>query len=274
MEQAVLWENTLHMEGKRYGEAAVGAKTEADRQLYGSIVMAGSTAMENFANSFAESFMLRYPNVTVTVEFTGSSAGIEAVLCGSADIGISSRVLSKEEKARGAVENVAAFDKIAIITDSSNPVLSLTMEQLTGIYTGKIRNWREVGGEDEAVIVVGREAGSGTRSAFEKLLGIEDQCAYANEMDSTGAVMARAATIPGTIGYASLDVLDGTVGVIAIDGIEPAEESGEYPLQRPFVMVTNGEISEQNRVVQEFFAYLKTPEGQKLIRSIGLAIPD
>lgn len=276
-EGAVLWENTAHMEDAEYKKKAAGAEKEADRQLQGSLVMAGSTAMENFAGSLAESFMLRYPNVTVTVEFTGSSVGIEAVLCGSADIGNSSRVLSKDEKERGAVENIVAFDAIAVITDASNPVMSLTMEQLADIYTGKVRNWREVGGEDQAVIVVGREAGSGTRCAFEKLLKIEDRCAYANEVDSTGAVMARAATIPGTIGYVSLDVLDGTVGVIAIDGIEPTERSvgsGKYPLRHPFVMVTDGGISEQDIIVQEFFAYLKTPEGQEVIRSLGFAIPD
>lgn len=241
--------------------------------LSGSATMAGSTAMEKVAGILAESFMQQYPGVTVTVEFTGSSAGIRAVLAGSVDIGNSSRSLRAEEKAWGAVENIVAVDGIVVVTDADNPVTSLTTEQLSDIYTGKIRNWRDVGGMDEPVVVIGREAGSGTRCAFEELLGIEEKCAYANELDSTGAVMARAATIPGAIGYVSLDVLNDSVQVIAIDGIKPTPEaiqSGSYLLQRPFVMVTDGELSVQSEIVQEFFVYLKSQEGRSLIRSVGL----
>lgn len=244
-----------------------------DMSLCGSITMAGSTAMEKIAGILAESFMLRYPGITVSVEFTGSSAGIAAVLAGSTDIGNSSRSLRADEKACGAVENVVAVDGIAVITDASNPVTSITVEQLADIYMGKIRNWREVGGMDEAIVVIGREAGSGTRCAFEKLLGIEERCTYANELDSTGAVMARAATVPGAVGYVSLDMLDDTVRVIAINGIQPTPEavqSGSYLLQRPFIMVTDGELSVQSEEVQAFFSYLKSQEGQKLIQSVGL----
>ncbi len=262
--------------------AAPGQETENQEaeqpsaDLSGTITMAGSTSMEKFANALAESFMIKYPGVTVTAEFTGSGAGIESVLAGSVDIGNSSRNLKEEEKSAGAVENIAAIDGIAVVTDTANTVTGLTTEQLAGIYKGEIRNWNEIGGPNEAIVVVGREAGSGTRSAFEELLDIEDACAYANELDSTGAVMAKVASTPGAVGYVSLDVLDDTVRALTLDGTEPSEENikaGSYPLSRPFVMATKGEISEQSEAVQEMFAYLESEEGQELIKSVGLIIP-
>lgn len=240
----------------------------------GEIVMAGSTAMEKLADVLAESYMENYPNVTVTVEFTGSSAGIESVLQGRADIGNASRRLRKEELAAGAVENVVATDGIAVITHPSNHVSDLTRAQLAEIYAGRIRNWQELGGAEEPVVVVGREAGSGTRSTFEELLGIEDQCAYANEMDSSGAVMARVAATPGAIGYVSADIPDGTVLVMALDGRLPTSEQiqdGSYPLHRLFVMVTDGPVIQQSTAVQMFFAYIRSDEGKRLIESVGLA---
>lgn len=243
----------------------------------GTITMAGSTSMERFANALAESFMARYPDVTVTVEFTGSSTGIGSVLAGSADIGNSSRNLKDEEKSSGAVENIVAIEGIVVITNKSSTITDLYMNQLIGIYLGEIRNWSEVGGNDEPIVVVGREAGSGTRDAFEELLGIEDMCVYANELSSAGAVMAKVATIPGAIGYVSLDVLDDTVQILSLGGIEPSAENikaGSYLLCRPFVMVTNGEVSKQSEAVQELFAYLKSKEGQELIKAVGLIIPD
>ena len=233
--------------------------------------------MEKLANAVAESFMAKYPDVTVTAEFTGSSAGVEAVLGGSVDIGNSSRNLKDEEKAAGAVENIVAIDGIAVVTDKENTVTDLTTDQLVGIYKGEIKNWSEVGGTDEAIVVVGREAGSGTRGAFEELLGIEDSCAYANELDSTGAVMAKVASTPGAIGYVSLDVVDDTVISLSLDGVAATEENikaGDYTLSRPFVMATNGEISAQSDAVQELFTYLQSDEGKELIKSVGLIIPD
>lgn len=245
--------------------------------LIGTITMAGSTSMERFANALAESFMLKYPGVTVTVEFMGSSAGIESVLAGSVDIGNSSRALKEEEKFSGAVENVVAIDGIAVVTDTSNVITALSTEQLIGIYKGEIRNWIEAGGDDMPIVVIGREAGSGTRDVFEELLDIKDMCAYANELNSVGAVMARVASTPGAIGYVSLDVLGDTVQTISLDGIKPTEENikvGRYLLGRPFVMATNGEIEAQSRVVQEMFTYLKSGEGQELINAVGLIVPD
>lgn len=253
------------------------AEEATDKAVSGTITMAGSTSMEKLANAVAESFMAKYPDVTVTAEFTGSSAGVEAVLGGSVDIGNSSRNLKDEEKAAGAVENIVAIDGIAVVTDKENTATDLTTDQLVGIYKGEIKNWSEVGGTDEAIVVVGREAGSGTRGAFEELLGIEDACAYANELDSTGAVMAKVASTPGAIGYVSLDVVDDTVTSLSLDGVAATEENikaGSYTLSRPFVMATNGEISAQSDAVQELFTYLKSDEGKELIKSVGLIIPD
>lgn len=248
-----------------------------DTLAHHTVTMAGSSSMEKFANALAEGFMAKHPDVTVTAEFTGSSTGIESVLTGRVDIGNASRSLSEEEKSAGAVENIVAIDGIVIITDAINPVANLSTEQLIGIYQGSIRNWSEVGGADMAIVVVGRESGSGTRDTFEKLLGIRDGSAYANELNSVGAVKARVALTPGAIGYISPDVLDDTVQVLSLDGIEPSEEnikSGNYPLSRPFIMVTNGEISEQSEMVREIFVYLKSEEGKELIRTVGLIVPD
>ena len=256
---------------------AVTEENEEAKSLTGTITMAGSTSMEKLVNALAESFMTKYPGVTVTVEFTGSSAGIGAMLSGSVDIGNSSRSLNEEEKAAGAVENIAALDGIAVITDTSNPVTNLSTEQLAGIYTGAIRNWREVGGENKVIVVIGREAGCGTRDSFEELLGVKDNCTYANVLNSTGGVMAGVAATPGAIGYVSLDVLDDTVLTLSIDGIEPTEQNikaGSYLLSRPFIMVTKGDVSDQNEVVREMFAYLKSEEGQELIKTVGLIVPD
>ncbi|MDO4283735.1 MAG: phosphate ABC transporter substrate-binding protein [Eubacteriales bacterium] len=262
-------------------ETAEAASTETaeqtDADLSGSLSMAGSTSMEKVANALAESFMAKYPNTTVTAEFTGSSTGVEAVLAGNVDIGNSSRSLTDDEKSQGAVENIIAIDGIAVITDPANTASDLSKEDLVAIYKGEKTNWSEFGGPDEPIVVIGREAGSGTRGAFEELLEIEDQAAYASELDSTGAVIARVASTPGAIGYASLDEVDDTVKALSIDGVEANEENikaGSYVLSRPFVMATNGEISEQSELVQGFFAYLSSEEGQEVIKGVGLILPD
>lgn len=249
----------------------------AEAAISGKITMAGSTSMEKLANATAESFMAKYPDVTVTAEFTGSSAGVESVLAGSVDIGNSSRNLKDEEKAAGAVENIVAIDGIAVVTDKDNTVTGLEKQQLIDIYTGKIKNWSEVGGADQAIVVIGREAGSGTRGAFEEILEVVDGCAYASELDSTGAVMAKVASTPGAIGYVSLDVVDDTVIALALDGVEATAENikaGNYFLSRPFVMATKGEISEQSEAVQALFDYLASDEGKELIASVGLITVD
>lgn len=249
----------------------------SDNSVTGKVTMAGSTSMEKLALAMQESFMTKYPGVTVTVEFTGSGAGIESLAAGSVDIGNASRALSEDEIAKGAVENIVAIDGIAVITDTTNTVTDITTEQLADIYTGEITNWSEIGGNDQQIVVVGREAASGTRGAFEELLEIEDMCAYAQELDSTGGVLASVAATPGAIGYVSLDVVDETVSSIKLNGVEASEEkiiAGEYALSRPFVMATKGEISQQSEAVQKFFEYIQSEEGKEVIKAVGLIIPE
>lgn len=254
-------------------ESSVAAPAETTTDLSGSISMVGSTSMEKLANALSEAFMEEYPDVTVTAEFVGSGAGIEAVTNGTADIGNSSRSLKDEEKAAGVVENVVAIDGIAVCVDPANEVADLTKEQLTNIYNGTVTNWKEVGGADEPIIVIGREAGSGTRGAFEELVDLVDGCKYANELDSTGAVIAKVASTPGAIGYASLDALDDSVKALSLEGVEATAENikaGNYFLSRPFVMATKGEISEQNDLVQAWFDFVLGDEGQQVASEVGL----
>ena len=254
-------------------ESSAAAPAETTTDLSGSISMVGSTSMEKLANALSEAFMEEYPDVTVTAEFVGSGAGIEAVTNGTADIGNSSRSLKDEEKAAGVVENVVAIDGIAVCVDPANEVADLTKEQLTNIYNGTITNWKEVGGADEPIIVIGREAGSGTRGAFEELVDLQDACKYANELDSTGAVIAKVASTPGAIGYASLDALDDSVKALSLEGVEATAENikaGNYFLSRPFVMATKGEISEQNDLVQAWFDFVLGDEGQQVASEVGL----
>lgn len=252
---------------------AKAAEAETAEQVKGTITMAGSTSMEKLANAACEAFMTKYPGTTVTAEFIGSGAGIEALLAGSADIGNSSRALKDSEKQSGAAENIVAIDGIAVVLDKDNTVTDLTQEQLCDIYTGKVTNWSELGGENQPIVVVGREAGSGTRGAFEEILKLEDACAYSNELDNTGAVMAKVASTKGAIGYVSLDVVDSSVTAAKLNGVEASAEnivSGAYFLSRPFVMATKGEISEQSPVVQAWFEYLASDEGAELIKAVGL----
>lgn len=250
--------------------------TTASADLSGKITLAGSTSMEKLANAMAEAFMEKYPNVTVAPEFTGSGAGLESLAKGTVDIGDASRALSDDEKAGGAIENIVAIDGIAVITDSENAVSDITSEQLAQIYTGEITNWSDLGGADEQIVVIGREAGSGTRDAFEELSDVKDACKYAQELDSTGAVLAKVAATPGAIGYVSLDVVDDTVKALQLNSVDATEDNilaGTYVLQRPFVMATMGEISEQNDLVKAFFDFIHSEEGQQVITSVGLIIP-
>jgi len=250
-----------------------GNADNAGKDLKGTLTMAGSTSMEKLANAAAEAFMAKYSGVTLSPEFTGSSAGIEAVLTGTVEIGNSSRNLKDSEISGGAVENIVAIDGIAVILDKANTVTNITKDQLIGIYTGTIKNWSELGGVNQPIVVVGRESGSGTRGAFEELLKVEDLCVYSNEINSTGGVMAKVSSTPGAIGYVSLDIVDQTVIAANIDNVIPSEETikaGNYLLSRPFVMATNGEISKQSEIVQAFFEYMASEEGLALIKSVGL----
>ena len=260
-------------------ERATGAAPE----LVGSLRLEGSSSMEKAVDGLAEGFMEQYPEVAVTVQFTGSGAGIEAVAEGRAEIGNSSRNLTDEERARGLTENVAAIDGIAVCVDAFHGVRDVTKKQLADIYTGRITNWAALGGEDLPIVVIGREAGSGTREAFETLLGIGEQCTYANELDSTGAVMARIASTPGAIGYVSFDMVEtdgkGRTGqnvmALRLDGVEAEAENvrnGSYPLCRPFLMITRGEVSAQEELVQAWFRYVFGEKGREIMTRAGLVM--
>ena len=251
--------------------ASTGTTTESTAS--GTVSMNGSTSMKKLVEAACETFNAQYPSIKAEGQFTGSGAGLEAVANGTADIGNSSRALTEEEKAKGLVENIVAIDGIAVVVDNANTVTSLTKQQLADIYTGKITNWSEVGGNDGSIVVIGREAGSGTRGAFEEILEIEDQCAYAQELDQTGAVLTTVSSTPNSIGYVSLDVLNDTVKAVSIDDVEPTVENikaGTYSLQRPFVMATNGEISAQADAVQSWFDFMASEEGQAIVESVGL----
>ena len=255
------------------------ASTEGNdaESLSGTISLAGSTSMEKVCESLMEGFMEKYPDITVTTEYTGSGAGLEALAAGSIDIGNSSRHVKEEESSNGLVENVIALDGIAVIVDVANSTVELTSDQLAQIYKGELTNWSELGGADEAIVVIGRESGSGTRDAFEELLEVADECKYAQELDSTGAVLAKVASTPGAIGYVSLDVVDSSVNAVKINGVEATEGNivaGTYALQRPFVMATKGELSSQSELVKTWFNYISSDEGKEIIRNAGLIIPE
>lgn len=257
-------------------EAAPVVEEEPAAELNGTLALGGSTSMEKLCEAMSESFMEANPGVTVTVEYTGSGAGLEALAAGSIDIGNASRKLKDEEKENGSVENIVAIDGIAVIAEKSNTVTDISAEDLAKVYKGEVSNWKDLGGDDQPIVVIGREAGSGTRDAFEELMEVKDACVYAQELDSTGAVLAKVASTPGAIGYVSLDVVDDTVIGLKIDGVEPTEEqilAGNYILQRPFVMATTGELSEQNEIVKAWFDYIGSEIGKEIIKKVGLIIP-
>lgn len=253
-----------------------GDGSQTTGKVTGSFTMAGSTSMEKMARATNEVFMNTYPGTNVTAEFIGSGAGIESVLSGSAKVANVSRNLTDEEKAEGIVENIVAIDGIGVVVNPSNEVDDLTKEQLADIYTGEIKNWSEVGGSDEPIVVIGREASSGTREAFESILELEN-CSYSNELDNTGAVIAKVSAVKGAIGYVSLDVIDDSVKALKMDGVEATAENiknGTYFLQRPFVMGTKGEIEEQEDIIQAYFEFLQSDEGKAVIEQVGLITVD
>lgn len=251
---------------------------ENNSEISGKVSLDGSTSMEKFVKGLSEAIKEDYPNLTLEAQFTGSGTGLESVVSGKADIGDSSRALKDEEKAKGLVENIVAIDGIAVITDKQNQVTNLTTEQLTKIYTGEITNWKDIGGDDQKIVVIGREASSGTRGAFEELLKVDGKdgnpkCVYAQELNETGAVVAAVEKTPGSIGYVSLDNITDKVLPLQLNGVTPSEETvkdGTYTLQRPFVMATKGEIKDQKPEVQAVFEFIKSDKGQAVIKQVGL----
>ena len=243
-----------------------GEKTTA-----GTVSTDGSTSMEKVINTLGESFMNQNSGVTFTYNPTGSGSGIKAVQEGRCDIGLSSRLLKDEEKASGLVGTVLAYDGIAVVVNPENPVLDLTLEQISAIYTGQITNWSEVGGADAEIVLIGREAGSGTRDGFESITGTTDVCQYRQELTSTGDVITTVAQNPDAIGYASLAAIKDTVKAITVNGVMPTEatvKDGSYAIQRPFVLVTVEEKA-LSETAQKFFDYITSPDAAELISAAG-----
>lgn len=253
--------------------AGCGSKSTVEG-LTGSVSTDGSTSMEKVIGALGEAFTTENPGVNFTYNPTGSGSGITAVSEGRCDIGLSSRTLKDEEKAGGLIETVLAYDGIAIILNPANPVAGLTLEEIAKIYTGEISNWSELGGKDAEIVLIGREAGSGTRDGFESITGTTDLCQYRQELTSTGDVITTVAQNPDAIGYASLASVKDTVKAVPVDGVAPSEETvkdGSYAVQRPFVLVTR-EGEALSKTAQAFFDYVTSKEANDVISGAG-AVP-
>ena len=257
--------------GNTAKETEVPAVTEAGK-LTGTVSTDGSTSMEKVIGGLGEMFMELNDNVTFTYNPTGSGSGIKAVQEGRCDIGLSSRALKAEEAEQGLVGTVLAYDGIAVIVNPENTVEDLTVEQIAAIYTGEITNWSEVGGMDAEIVLVGREAGSGTRSGFEEIVGVEDLCQYRQELTSTGDVITAVSQNPGAIGYASLASVKDTVKAIKVGGVAPSDETVKdetYAIQRPFVLVTK-EGTALTETAQAFFDFITSEAAREVITAAGV----
>ena len=242
-----------------------GSNTETT--LSGTVSTDGSTSMEKVINSLGESFMAMNKDVKFTYNPTGSGSGIQAVSEGRCDIGLSSRALKDDEKASGLVETVVALDGIAIVVNPENPVSDLDIDTIAKIYTGEITNWKDVGGNDAEIVLIGREAGSGTRDGFESITDTKDACQYRQELTSTGDVSQN----PDAIGYASLSAVGDSVKALTVGGVEAMEatvKDGSYVVQRPFVLVTK-EGTELSPAAQAFFEYALSADAASIIAAAG-----
>ena len=265
--------------------AACGSKTDTNTDanadntnddstkttITGTVATDGSTSMEKVIGALSESFMANNADTTVTYNPTGSGSGITAVQEGTCDIGLSSRALKDEEKSAGLKETILAYDGIAIIVHPDNPVSDLTIEQIAQLYTGEITNWKDVGGNDAEVVLIGREAASGTRDGFESITGTKEKCQYRQELTSTGDVITAVSQNPDAIGYASLASIKDSVKALNVDGVTPGEDTvkdGSYKVQRPFVLVTV-EGKALTPVAQAFFDYATSPDAAAIIAKAG-----
>ncbi len=240
--------------------------------LNGTVATGGSTSMEKVMSALQEAYAEKEPDVTVTYDPTGSGAGITGATDKTLDIGLSSRKLKDGET--GVTATTIALDGIAIIVNNANPVQDLTIDQIAKIATGEVTNWKDVGGEDAPIVLIGREAGSGTRDGFESIVGVTDKCQYAQELTSTGAVITGVAANNGAIGYASLSALKDTVKAVTVEGVTCTEETvldSTYKIQRPFNFVTNDSVTPSD-AVQSFIDFATSAEAADLIRAAG-AVP-
>ena len=246
-----------------------GSSTETT--LSGTVSTDGSTSMEKVINSLGESFMDMNKDVKFTYNPTGSGSGIQAVSEGRCDIGLSSRALKDDEKASGLVETVVALDGIAIVVNPENPVSDLDIDTIAKIYTGEITNWKDVGGNDAEIVLIGREAGSGTRDGFESITDTKDACQYRQELTSTGDVINTVSQNPDAIGYASLSAVGESVKALTVGGVEATEatvKDGSYVVQRPFVLVTK-EDTKLSPAAQAFFDYALSADAASIIAAAG-----
>ena len=252
-------------------DAPAAEAPAAGEELTGTVSTDGSTSMEKVIGALGESFMEANKGVTFTYNPTGSGSGITAVSEGRCDIGLSSRALKDDEKASGLKETILALDGIAIIVNPANPVNDLDIETIGKIYKGEITNWKEVGGNDAEIVLIGREAGSGTRDGFETITDTKDACKYRQELTSTGDVITTVANNPDAIGYASLAALKDSVKALTVGGVAPTEDTvkdGSYVVQRPFVLVTR-EGTELSKAAQEFFDYAVSSDAAGIISAAG-----
>lgn len=238
----------------------------------GTVATDGSTSMEKVIGVLKETYEAENSGVTVTYNPTGSGTGITAVLEGRCDIGLSSRALKDEETAKGLKGTTLAYDGIAVIVNPENPVADLDVATIAKIYTGEITNWKDVGGNDGEIVLIGREANSGTRDGFESITDTEDKCKYRQELTSTGDVITTVASNPNAIGYASVASVKDTVKAITVGGVAPTEETikdGSYVIQRPFVLVTK-EDTKLSETAQKFYDYALSEEARETITSAGV----
>ena len=244
---------------------------DKNEELSGTVSTDGSTSMEKVIGALGEKFMQDNDGVNFTYNPTGSGSGITAVSEGRCDIGLSSRNLKDEEKESGLSATVLALDGIAIIVNPENDVTDLSLEDIAAMYKGEITNWSEVGGGDAEIVIIGREAGSGTRDGFESITGTQDACQYRQELTSTGDVITTVSQNPDAIGYVSLAAVKDSVKVVSVDGITPTEETvkdGTYAIQRPFILVTKDGV-ELSVVAQAFFDYATSAEAAEIIAAAG-----
>lgn len=257
------------------GSDAQGSQAGQTEQLSGVVNTNGSTSMEKVMQVLIEAFQEQQPNVTVNYTGSGSGAGVTSAIDGTADLGLASRALKSEEEGKGAQAHIVALDGVAIVVNPENTVEDLTVDQIAQIFKGEITNWKDLGGADEEIAVYGREAGSGTRGAFEELVGVEDACKYLNEYSSTGDVIGNVASNPSAIGYASLSAVSDNVKAVKVNGVDCTEatvQDGTYEIQRPFVMITK-DGTQLSDAAQAFLDFAMSADAASLIAQAGAVPP-
>ena len=257
------------------GSDAQGSQASQTEQLSGVVNTNGSTSMEKVMQVLIEAFQEQQPNVTVNYTGSGSGAGVTSAIDGTADLGLASRALKSEEEGKGAQAHIVALDGVAIVVNPENTVEDLTVDEIAQIFKGEITNWKDLGGADEEIAVYGREAGSGTRGAFEELVGVEDACKYLNEYSSTGDVIGNVASNPSAIGYASLSAVSDNVKAVKVNGVDCTEatvQDGTYEIQRPFVMITK-DGTQLSDAAQAFLDFAMSADAASLIAQAGAVPP-